>query len=230
MRELHLFAGAGGGILGGMLLGHRCVGAVEIDKYARAVLEARQRDGFLEPFPIHDDIRTFDGRAFIDGLATKWQDARMAGTPKKLTHEQAAHAAKLYETGLSCSELAELYGISRQAMWSRLKSMVTMRPKERYGADNHFYRGGTRSCDWVHGVTEKAILAGILVPQPCEVCGCTGTMSDGRNAVQAHHDNYNFPLQVRWLCQTHHHEWHKNNQPIRRMEAPGVDVVAGGFP
>lgn len=31
MRELHLFAGIGGGILGGMLLGHRCVGAVEID-------------------------------------------------------------------------------------------------------------------------------------------------------------------------------------------------------
>lgn len=51
LRELHLFAGIGGGILGGMLLGHRCVGAVEIDPYCRRVLEARQRDGILEQFP-----------------------------------------------------------------------------------------------------------------------------------------------------------------------------------
>lgn len=62
MRELHLFAGAGGGILGGMLLGHTCIGAVEIDPYCRKVLQARQRDGLLDPFPIHDDVRTFDAR------------------------------------------------------------------------------------------------------------------------------------------------------------------------
>lgn len=62
MRELHLFAGAGGGILGGMLLGHHCVGAVEIDPYCRRVLEQRQRDGILEQFPIFDDVRTFKAR------------------------------------------------------------------------------------------------------------------------------------------------------------------------
>lgn len=62
MNELALFAGAGGGILGGLLLGWRTVCAVEIDPYARSVLLARQRDGLLEPFPIWDDVRTFDGR------------------------------------------------------------------------------------------------------------------------------------------------------------------------
>lgn len=35
MRELHLFAGIGGGILGGMLLGHTPVGAVESNSYCR---------------------------------------------------------------------------------------------------------------------------------------------------------------------------------------------------
>lgn len=69
MRELALFAGAGGGILGGKLLGWRCVCAVEIDPYARRVLLARQADGCLEPFPIWDDVTTFDGKqwaGFVD--------------------------------------------------------------------------------------------------------------------------------------------------------------------
>lgn len=61
MRELHLFAGIGGGILGGMLLGHRCVGAVEISPHCRKVLEARQREGILDAFPILEDVRTFAG-------------------------------------------------------------------------------------------------------------------------------------------------------------------------
>lgn len=61
MNELHLFAGAGGGILGGMLLGHTCVCAVEIEPYRRKVLLQRQRDGILPKFPIWDDVRTFDG-------------------------------------------------------------------------------------------------------------------------------------------------------------------------
>ena len=62
MNELALFAGAGGGILGGKLLGWRTVCAVEFEEYARNVLVARQNDGILEPFPIWDDVRTFDGK------------------------------------------------------------------------------------------------------------------------------------------------------------------------
>lgn len=62
MNELALFAGAGGGILGGHLLGWRTVCAVEFDPYARDVLVSRQNDGCLAPFPIWDDVRTFDGR------------------------------------------------------------------------------------------------------------------------------------------------------------------------
>lgn len=62
MHELALFAGAGGGILGGKLLGWKTVCAVEINDYARHVLLARQDDGCLDPFPIWDDVTTFDGR------------------------------------------------------------------------------------------------------------------------------------------------------------------------
>ena len=62
LRELALFAGAGGGILGGKLLGWRTVCAVEWDAYAASVLVSRQNDGCLEAFPVWDDVQTFDGR------------------------------------------------------------------------------------------------------------------------------------------------------------------------
>ena len=62
MNELALFAGAGGGILGGKLLGWRTVCAVEWEAYPASVLCARQNDGFLPPFPIWDDVCSFDGK------------------------------------------------------------------------------------------------------------------------------------------------------------------------
>jgi len=62
MNELALFAGAGGGILGGHLLGWRTICAVEWEPYAACVLAARQNDGILPPFPIWDDVQTFDGK------------------------------------------------------------------------------------------------------------------------------------------------------------------------
>ena len=62
MRELALFAGAGGGILGGTLLGWRTVCAVEFNSFCCRRLMQRQNEGHLPPFPIWDDVRTFDGR------------------------------------------------------------------------------------------------------------------------------------------------------------------------
>lgn len=61
-NELALFAGAGGGILGGKLLGWRTICAVERDAYPAAVLAQRQNDGLLEAFPIWSDVTTFDGK------------------------------------------------------------------------------------------------------------------------------------------------------------------------
>jgi len=61
LNELHLFAGAGGGILGGILCGNTTVCAVEIEPYCRKVLLQRQRDGIFPRFPVWDDVRTFDG-------------------------------------------------------------------------------------------------------------------------------------------------------------------------
>ncbi len=84
MNELALFAGAGGGILGGHLLGWRTVCAVEWEPYAASVLEQRQNDGILSPFPIWDDVQTFDGkpwRGIVDVVSGGFpcQDISAAG-------------------------------------------------------------------------------------------------------------------------------------------------------
>lgn len=62
MNELSLFTGAGGGLLASSLLGHNIVCAVERDEYCIEILIQRQNDRVLQPFPIWDDIRTFDGK------------------------------------------------------------------------------------------------------------------------------------------------------------------------
>lgn len=84
MRELALFAGAGGGILGGHLLGWRTVCAVERDAYAAQVLAQRQNDGCLPAFPIWSDVCSFDGkpwRGLVDVVSGGFpcQDISSAG-------------------------------------------------------------------------------------------------------------------------------------------------------
>ena len=59
---MHLFAGAGGGILADLLLGDQPVCAVEINEYCQQVLSARQADGTFPWFPIFADVTKFDGK------------------------------------------------------------------------------------------------------------------------------------------------------------------------
>lgn len=50
----------------------------------------------------------------------------------------------------------------------------------------------------------RFIRLGYIVKQPCQVC---------QNVeVEAHHDDYLKPLEVRWLCRKHHAEHHKNEK------------------
>lgn len=54
-----------------------------------------------------------------------------------------------------------------------------------------------------HGIVAYAIKCGNLTKKPCEVCGSKMSV--------AHHDDYAKPLDVRWLCDLHHNEWHNEN-------------------
>ncbi|WP_210517345.1 DNA cytosine methyltransferase [Pantoea ananatis] len=85
MNELALFAGAGGGILGGHLLSWRTVCAVERDAYAAQVLSQRQNDRALRPFPIWPDVCSFDGtpwRGIIDVISGGFPCQDISGAGK----------------------------------------------------------------------------------------------------------------------------------------------------
>lgn len=64
MRELSLFTGAGGGVLGTKLLGWRAVGYVEWADYCQRVLRARINDGHLDEAPIYGDLRAFNSEGY----------------------------------------------------------------------------------------------------------------------------------------------------------------------
>lgn len=57
-----------------------------------------------------------------------------------------------------------------------------------------------------HLLVQQALNAGRLRKGPCEVCGAL--------KVDAHHDSYDDPLAVRWLCRRHHIRLHLGGEDM----------------
>jgi hypothetical protein len=61
-----------------------------------------------------------------------------------------------------------------------------------------------------HSLVNSSIRNGKLKkPKICESC-----LSQSK--LNAHHDDYDKPLSVRWLCSPCHSEWHKYNQALNQ--------------
>lgn len=87
-------------------------------------------------------------------------------------------------------------------------------PKDQMGERNPNWRGGAepyrdakrryrsrhRHKARAHMLVRDAVAAGLLMRSPCEICG--------HFEVQGHHDDYEKPLDVRWLCKAHHEAHH----------------------
>jgi predicted DNA-binding protein YlxM (UPF0122 family) len=196
MKHLDLFAGIGGFSLAASWVwpDHEPVGFCEIDPFCQKVLKKH-----WPGVPVYDDIKKLTG----EGLG-------IMGAPRNPQYDEAV---SLYESGLSVQETADKFGITRQAMWGILKRRgAKFRPREKRGEDNHFYRGGEIASSRAQDILEAAIRRGDIKRQEtCEACGDSPIYKDGRSGVQAHHADYNKPLEVEWLCQQCHHEWHQNN-------------------
>ena len=59
---------------------------------------------------------------------------------------------------------------------------------------------------WVSNVVNNAVRDGVLIkPDSCSSCGKSNCRIEG------HHNDYDRPLCVTWLCSNCHREWHKEN-------------------
>jgi hypothetical protein len=59
-----------------------------------------------------------------------------------------------------------------------------------------------------HVITGNAVRSGKLIPESsCSICNST-------EKIEGHHDDYTKPLDVRWLCEKCHKQWHRENKPI----------------
>ena len=94
IKEFHLFAGIGGGIYGGKLLGHKCCGGVEIDGFCQKILKQRQADGWMDKFDIYGDLTKLKG----DGFKGKF-DVLCGGFPCQ-AFSHAAHGDNIAEKNL----------------------------------------------------------------------------------------------------------------------------------
>ena len=53
-------------------------------------------------------------------------------------------------------------------------------------------------------------------PDRCQVCAHVGTDYDAYGVIKGHHSDYSKPLDVLWLCNTHHGRWHSIFRTINR--------------
>lgn len=83
--------------------------------------------------------------------------------------------------------------------------------KSRWRERNHVKRAA-------HTITGNAIRDGRLIRKSCEVCG--------KKKAHAHHEDYYYPMNVKWLCPKHHMERHRE---INAMKRDGKDLSHKGF-
>ena len=224
--HLDLCSGIGGFALAARWAGYETIAFCEIDKFCQKVLQKH-----WPHVPIHTDLKnlTVDRNRnliYIDDFGDVYMGC--------IKDEKYNYAKDLYQKGLSITQCAQFYGITRQAMHLILiRRNTVFRSQIKLKEQNTFYRGGVTATDRAHNLVEQAIVKGILIRKArCEICDDTGCFKDGRSKIQAHHDDYNKPLNVRWLCQKCHHEWHKKYKAIGEIETHGesIDLLTAGFP
>jgi len=171
VNELALFAGAGGGILGGHLLGWRTICAVEWEPYPASVLMQRQNDGILPPFPIWDDVQTFDGkpwRGLVDVVSGGFpcQDISAAGKGAGIDGTRSGmwfHMARIIrEVGPRFCFVENSPMLTSRGLGRVLGDLASMGYNARWGVLGAVDAGAPHKRDriWILGTLANAVLAG----------------------------------------------------------------------
>lgn len=103
--------------------------------------------------------------------------------------ERAALERQIQQLQLANSWLRTQVAQLQEALWTAKEAPAKKKANARSYANTYLRRGK-------------------LTREPCEACGALD--------VVMHHDDYDKPLQVRWLCRTHHAEHHAAERTSRR--------------
>jgi site-specific DNA-cytosine methylase len=152
--------------------------------------------------------------------------------------ERFRSVVEMYASGLKTKEIAEKLNVPYHSAYNALRAREnTFRQEDRLpnGAENRFYRHGKenplRRQERKKAALKvyKALQAGRLTkPEKCETCGSS-------IKIEAHHSDYNKPLDVMWLCKKCHFEWHLDHEATERGidrhgKATSIGLIHGGFP
>lgn len=91
---------------------------------------------------------------------------------------------------------------------ARLEYMQTQQGKLTHSKANNTWANKHPERKSAINTVNRAKLIGKLTPLPCLICGTAET--------EAHHPDYSRPLDVIWLCTTHHKAAHKLAEQLQR--------------
>ena len=133
-----------------------------------------------------------------DGLTGKCKECT-----KKRVRENRAANAEYYKA------FDRARGNLPHRVQARKEYSQTLQGKEKHALARENYKQNYPSRRKAVSAVNNAVRNGVLVkPNNCQSCGITA------KRIEGHHCNYNKPLDVMWLCNDCHKEWHRNNTPI----------------
>ena len=124
-----------------------------------------------------------------DGLAAKCKQCQKDYDKKRANDPHRVSAREKYQ---STPDGAESVRKAKINWANRNRGKIKENTKE--------YRKRNPKKYKAHGKVAYEVRIGNLTRKPCEVCG--------EQKAVAHHDDYDKALDVRWLCQSHHKQWH----------------------
>jgi hypothetical protein len=135
-----------------------------------------------------------------DEWKKKLRDLKLEATPNSRIKFQCDYCGRDKEERQSHYNKTKRHFCCRDCYAKFVAERLPREEQNSYGSGNspeeRIKRKNTRSI-LNHYLRDNHIEKGV-----CEVCG---------KKAEAHHDDYNEPLEIRWLCMKHHREWHKRH-------------------
>lgn len=138
------------------------------------------------------------------------KDAQFARSPPNIYLRGKTWWARTVVKGVECrkslrttdkAQAATLAADWREELWGHWWYDRPLPTTAKARTPAHAWRNADPRRPAAHLAVHEALREGTLVRQPCEVCG------DDKS--QGHHDDYDKPLVVRWLCPKHHRAEHR---------------------